>query len=538
MPKTLLVSLCLLLLLLASSCTSGAFHVSEGVQTQAFQNFKETFGKTYATAEEEMLRKGIFVDNMRRSMHLNRVNTKAHFAPNQFSDLTQDEFLATFANGREHFAARLKERDRMPQASVDPSRAGSGADWRTEGAVTPVKNQGQCGSCWAFSAIGNIEGQWARAGNALTPLSEQQLVSCDTVDQACNGGLMESAYDYLLQHSDGAVYTEASYPYTAGANATVDGCDTADKTVGATINGYFSLQQDEDVLAAYISEYGPIAIAVDATVWQLYFGGVVSYCFGTNLNHGVLLVGYNDTAETPYWIIKNSWGEGWGEEGYIRIAKGSNQCMLREYAISATVEGGPAPPSTTTKAPTSPPSGEVFVQKNCLDSGCSYLCRETTYATDTCLPTKDAASVVVHCNSTHVVEETFQAADCTGESTTATLPLDTCLQYYLGYFQNLCRPAEAATGAQGVYTRLQPHKRGQVRHPVGAAEVKVTEEAEEREGHHPHGPRRHPRRHPHRHPPHHGPCPCDNDTNHTHRHRRTTRRHHPPHHRPLDPYAG
>ncbi|PWU84778.1 putative cysteine peptidase [Trypanosoma cruzi] len=160
------------------------------------------------------------------------------------------------------------------------------------------------------------------------------LVSCDKTDSGCGGGLMNNAFEWIVQENNGAVYTEGSYPYASGEGISPP-CTTSGHTVGATITGHVELPQDEAQIAAWLAVNGPVAVAVDASSWMTYTGGVMTSCVSEQLDHGVLLVGYNDSAAVPYWVIKNSWTTQWGEDGYIRIAKGSNQCLVKEEASSA-----------------------------------------------------------------------------------------------------------------------------------------------------------------------------------------------------------
>ncbi|RNF26337.1 cysteine peptidase B [Trypanosoma conorhini] len=147
---------------------------------------------------------------------------------------------------------------------------------------------------------------------------------------------MDNAFDWIVQRNNGVVYTEESYPYVSGGGQ-APVCRMSDRTAGAVITGHVDLPQDEDKMAAWLAAHGPLAIAVDATSFMSYTGGVVTNCFADQLNHGVVLVGYNDSSDPPYWIVKNSWGAVWGEEGYIRLQKGTNQCLVKEYPCSAVV---------------------------------------------------------------------------------------------------------------------------------------------------------------------------------------------------------
>jgi len=201
-----------------------------------------------------------------------------------------------------------------------------------------VKNQGQCGSCWSFSTTGNIEGQWAIAGNSLVSLSEQELVSCDTLCSGCNGGLMDDAFDWLVETQGGGITLEADYPYVSGGGY-VPPCQGG-QSPAAYISGHQDVAHDEGSMAAFVAQSGPLSIAVDATSWQSYGGGVMTDCQATQVDHGVLIVGFDTSASPPFWIIKNSWGPGWGESGYIRIMYGANECLITTVPSSSTAGQG------------------------------------------------------------------------------------------------------------------------------------------------------------------------------------------------------
>jgi len=203
----------------------------------------------------------------------------------------------------------------MPEATVvleDPSQPND-IDWRSKGAVTPVKNQGQCGSCWAFSATGAVEGWNAVKKGSLPNLSEQQLVDCaKSAGQGCQGGWPNKAIDYLGQKGS---CSQASYPYTARDGACKT-CSAVVKPAGAQTG------QGESSLAGALAAM-PVSVCVDASGgFQQYHGGVFSGPCGTQINHAILAVGY--TAQ--YWIVKNSWGTSWGSGGYIFMARGKNLC--------------------------------------------------------------------------------------------------------------------------------------------------------------------------------------------------------------------
>jgi len=213
--------------------------------------------------------------------------------------------------------------------------AGTNVDWRNKGAVTPVKNQGQCGSCWTFSATGNMEGQWFLSGHTLVSLSEEELVQCATNgNYGCQGGWMDNAFDWVAQN--GGIASEAQYPYTSGNGVTGNCNEALTKDKVAHFSGHQDLPNNEAQMAAWLATNGPIAIAVDALTWQTYSSGIMSNCFGTQLDHGVLIVGVDTMNNPPYWIVKNSWASSWGENGYIRLEYGTNQCDITAKPCTAT----------------------------------------------------------------------------------------------------------------------------------------------------------------------------------------------------------
>lgn len=242
---------------------------------------------------------------------VNSMNKDWYLVPNQFTDLTNEEFRAIYLPNK--MFPEINESIESENNLQYPTSV----NWVTAGAVTGVKNQGQCGSCWSFSTTGAVEGAWKIAGHTLISLSEQQLVSCNTQNHGCSGGWPAVAMQYII--SNKGITTESNYPYTAKNGV----CNkSAASQVAATISSYKQVASNNvDALATAVTQQ-PVSVLVDAggADWQSYGGGVVTdkNC-GTSLDHAVLAVGFNMGNNPPYWLIKNSWGTSWGEAGYIRL---------------------------------------------------------------------------------------------------------------------------------------------------------------------------------------------------------------------------
>jgi len=302
-------------------------------ESPAFEDWKRMHGKNYSSTEHS-LRKFVYETNVAKIAEHNLQGRGWTMAVNKFADLTPEEFASRYASSFRPVQTALEE--------VDSTSGGSGSyyapetkfklrgnalpasvDWVAAGAVTPVKNQGQCGSCWSFSTTGAVEGAHYLATKQLVSLSEQQLVDCSTAqgNSGCNGGLMDYAFQYIIDNK--GITTEANYPYTA-----MDG--TCDKTkaaqVAATITSYKDVTTNsEDALVAAIAQQ-PVSVAVEAdqASFQFYSSGVMTAACGTQLDHGVLAVGYGTMNGQDYYKVKNSWGADWGMSGYILLGRGAS----------------------------------------------------------------------------------------------------------------------------------------------------------------------------------------------------------------------
>jgi len=240
---------------------------------------------------------------------------------NQFGDLTAHEFKTQIVGGC--FAG--VSADAAP-AVTGRVRAPTPVDWTAQGKVQKVKNQAQCGSCWAFAAIAALESAAAiKGGGAVPDLSEQQLVDCagSEGNQGCNGGLMSQAYDYLVKF--GGSQPQASYAYTGRDGA----CKAEASKISVKIAGHKELAANENALGDALAA-GPVSVAIEAdqSIFQFYRSGVLDGACGKNLDHGVTAVGFGADSSTGYWIVKNSWGSSWGNQGYVWIRAMKNMCGI------------------------------------------------------------------------------------------------------------------------------------------------------------------------------------------------------------------
>jgi cathepsin L len=290
-------------------------------------DFKAKYGKVYNGDEDE--HKATYEANMKWAAE--NSNNDVQFGENQFADLTTQQYRVAAGLGYKKMNSGLPHLGVHEYAGEELAAS---VDWTTQGAVTPVKDQGQCGSCWAFSTTGGMEGAWQIGTGSLTSMSEQQLVDCSTQNAGCNGGSMELAFNYAGTTN---VATESSYPYTARDGSCKSSYTTAIPTGGVT--GYKSVGQSSDSLKSAL-QTGPVSVAIEADqfAFQLYSGGVLSSGCGTNLDHGVLAVGYDSDS----FKVKNSWGTSWGNSGYVQISQSGNTCGIHSDASYPTVSGSVA----------------------------------------------------------------------------------------------------------------------------------------------------------------------------------------------------
>jgi len=304
-----------------------------------WEEFKQLYQREYNVLEETF-RKKIYAHNYKWIHDHNKeaANGKHLYTlgMNEYGDMLHHEFISVM-NGfkKDYNSTRRYQGSYMLIA--DHVALPKSVDWRVKGAVTPIKNQGACGSCWSFSTTGSLEGAHFLKTGKLVSLSEQNLVDCSTSygNDGCNGGLMDQAFQYVKDN--GGIDTEESYPYEGED----DKCRFNKTSVGATDTGFVDVvpQEDEHALKKAVATVGPVSVAIDASSrsFQFYKHGVYNdkECQQESLDHGVLVVGYGSDEETgeDYWIVKNSWGTTWGKEGYILMARNHhNQCGIATQA--------------------------------------------------------------------------------------------------------------------------------------------------------------------------------------------------------------
>lgn len=292
---------------------------TEGDEWFQFSNFQERFSKKYKTMQEIENRFQIFRSNL-RNIILHNLDHTQNFTMgiNQFTDLTAQEFKDQYIGGMRSEVGSYGCKSFSSSASGAPSSI----DWREKGAVTSVKDQGQCGSCWTFSSTGALEGAWAISKGQLIDLAEQELVDCATGvsygSHGCSGGQMEGAFKYIIEHGQCAL---SSYPYTAKDGS----CQKCSAVAHITSCSNVKPNDQISLKAAVAQQPVAVAISADTKLFQSYSSGVITSpsCY-TSLDHGVLIVGYGTENGQDYWLIKNSWSDTWGTEGYVKIARSSS----------------------------------------------------------------------------------------------------------------------------------------------------------------------------------------------------------------------
>ncbi|CAI5514796.1 unnamed protein product [Closterium sp. Naga37s-1] len=323
-----------------------------------FARFIHRFNKSYAAdLRHYRARLRIFRANLLRAAQIQLQDPSAEHGVTPFSDLTPEEFAKTHLgllpvdsarSARSALLESLKAEGRLERSELPTGDLPEQFDWREKGAVTGVKNQGMCGSCYAFSAVGALEGAHYLATGDLISLSEQQVVDCDhncdpkqkeACDSGCGGGLMNNVFRYIQKA--GGLQTEQEYGYTGREGR----CQFDAGRVAARVESFVEVPQKDDQMQAHLVKYGPLAVALNANWMQSYVKGVSCplLCNRHALNHGVLMVGYGSHRFSParlrykdYWVIKNSWGKAWGEQGYYKLCRGKDECGIDSW-VSAVI---------------------------------------------------------------------------------------------------------------------------------------------------------------------------------------------------------
>lgn len=304
--------------------------------------FKNDFNKDYQTIMEENQRFEIFVQNLELSRMYNKMNPTAEWGITKYSDWTHEELnnrlfmhveqptnIASIAI--DHEQPSLIKNDEIPVSF----------DWRNHydpQVITPVKNQEQCGSCWAFSATETIESYWALSGQPLLNLSTQQSVDCCKEAYGCMGGWPSWAYESIIADGNGGIETESEYPYKAIDQK----CQYNESSkVLAHISAWNTVtsNKNETYMMQWVYQNGPLSVCVDASTWPNYKGGIVMQACGNWINHCVQVVGYGVSIEhkIPYWIVRNSWGIDWGVDGYLKVYRGNDTCAIAQVVTAVTV---------------------------------------------------------------------------------------------------------------------------------------------------------------------------------------------------------
>jgi hypothetical protein len=318
-----MMKLTVLALALLSGASAKLFTLDKATNEAMWNEFKTTYGKTYETQEEDQMRREIFLANLaiadeRNSREAHAGGSAVH-GITQFSDLSQDEFADRYLTAKKTGKSNASKAPRLPPATSTIDQ-----DW-TGVLTTEVKNQGYCGSCWAFSATEQIESDTIRTLGTTYTLSPAQIAACDQTAFGCGGGWTEHAYNYV--NRAGGLETDSAYPYPTSASALgqMPACASDSSQYKVTVNQYYTVS-GESQMASFVGSTGPLSVCLDASSWNSYTGGVMSVC-GNSVDHCVQAVGVN-TGSNGYWKVRNSWGTSWGESGFIRLAYGANTCDI------------------------------------------------------------------------------------------------------------------------------------------------------------------------------------------------------------------
>jgi C1A family cysteine protease len=298
---------------------------SKALDLSTFEEYTTFWNKTFSTDAEKMVRYQNFLASATRIAELSAVSPKARFGFTKFADMTQQEFKQKMTGfvAKEPLNINTEKREALEVHQM------SAINWVAAGKTTPVKNQEQCGSCWAFSATETVESANLIAGRSVPALGPQEIVDCDRNDDGCNGGDPREALDWVK--SQGGQDTEACYPYTAQNGA----CQSSRCSPALNVNNVYAVAGSEPSIYSALRS-APLSICCDAEPWQYYTGGILTAAqCGLSIDHAIQLVGYSPNSG-GYWIVRNSWGADWGENGYIYLQYGQNTCGITSRVTGAT----------------------------------------------------------------------------------------------------------------------------------------------------------------------------------------------------------
>jgi C1A family cysteine protease len=319
-----LILLSLVFVAIAGSCSK-----------DEFEAFKDKFARTYYDQAEEARRYENFCNTIEKNERLREQYPTAEWGITQFADWTEEEFESILTFRRDDTAEATNTTAQTINSGSPPATY-SWLNW-SPSVVTGVYNQGQCGSCWAFSATEQIESMWALAGHTLVGLSMQQITSCDPYDDGCGGGNPYNAYKYVM--SVGGLDSYSSYPYEDSLGQNLP-CKFNKANIVASISGWNWVSQSASTESQMVNKLyanGPISVCVDASNWSSYTGGIYpSSSCGKAIDHCVEAIGYN-TGSSPYWLIRNSWGTSWGQNGYMYLQYGVDACGVAQQATQVTI---------------------------------------------------------------------------------------------------------------------------------------------------------------------------------------------------------
>ncbi|KAH3731911.1 cathepsin L2 [Pelomyxa schiedti] len=291
--------------------------------SDSWESWKKTYGKEYRTRSEDLARRAVFLSNVQYIADFNSEAGHSYkLAVNQFADLTRGEFKEAIS--KDSFVGKIKRPERLsPSSTPDGS-----VDWRTAGCVGTVMDQGECGSSWAIVSVDTAQSDFCAQLGLNEAMSVQQVIDCDKASHGCNGGTLNSAFNYIVSSG---LEPASVYPYTGTSGTCKYNSSAATGRFDAIIR---VATGDEDDLTTKLTKYGPVAVGIDASTMQFYKSGVFCGPCGTTINHEMMLVAYNQDTKNSlnYWTLQNSWGTGWGMSGYIELCRGKDMCAVADAA--------------------------------------------------------------------------------------------------------------------------------------------------------------------------------------------------------------